>query len=470
MKILLTTKTFIIVLLTVIFASCETSEVTKMSFDKTTISINLGQQDTLTAKITYTGDISAIPLEIVNSDLTVVEVKELNSSAMSEGGSTMVERTYTLKSLKAGTATLTLKAGKMELKCQVTIEQKKLVFQKATANNYGDYYDTESNNFELLLMENGLSFNTEGKIQGTGYMLYMDMFGALTQNTFGDGEYFPAEDGRAISYLKGELFENEDGEEDSFGSRIYKFTTKETEEYMISEGSLKVLTVGGITRITADFITLDGELINVSFEGMIDNQDKRDEPEDLKPALNAGLLYYLSDTYKSNAVNTYIAYLGNEIEYRSDSIIIKGDNIFIELNTALTAKDSIPSGTYNVIKSNQFSDPLVITDLIPGSIVPGYTSTSGSNWGTWFYGEQTKQIKSGNMRVKRDGKKYQFQYEFFDRFGTRVSGVYNDTLRYIDGTKSSSGIKGMKLIRKDNKTRELKEVMTKKMPLSWKKD
>jgi hypothetical protein len=74
------------------------------------------------------------------------------------------------------------------------------------------------------------------------------------------------------------------------------------------------------------------------------------------------------------------------------------------------------------------------------------------------------------MRVKRDGKKYQFQYEFFDRFGTRVSGVYNDTLRYIDGTKNSSGIKGMKLIRKDNKTRELKEVMTKKMPLSWKKD
>jgi hypothetical protein len=196
---------------------------------------------------------------------------------------------------------------------------------------------------------------------------------------------------------------------------------------------------------------------------MIDNQDKREAPEDLKPAFNKGLLVYQGDAYQSKKANTYIAYLGSETVNFSDSVL-NGDLISIELNTALTAKDSIPSGTYNLMAD------LSLSGIIPGTIVPGYTSTDGDNWGTWFYGDNTKKIKTGNMVVKRDGKKYQFQYEFFDRFGTRVSGVYNDTLRYIDGTKSSSGIKGMKLIRKDNKTRELKEVMTKKMPLSWKKD
>jgi len=462
MKILSTSKAMMLFFLVFMLASCETSQVTKMSFDKTAITINLGQVDTLTAKITYTGDISAIPLKLINADSTILEVKENSSSASNEGGSTTLERTYVLKALKAGITTLTLKAGNIELKCQVTTEQKKLTFQKATAYNYGDYYDTETNNFELRLMENGLSFNTEGKIVGTGYILLMDMFGALTQNTFGDGEYFPAEDGRAVSYLKGELFENEDGEEDSFGSRIYKFTTNGTEEYLINEGSLKVITVGLSTMITADFITTEGEIINISFSGTIDNQDKREAPEDLKPAFTKGLLYYLGDAYNSKTVNTYIAYLGSETVNFNDTVI-KGDFISIELNTALNIKDSIPSGTYNLMGA------LTYANMIPGSIVPGYTSTDGENWGTWFYGEKTKKIKTGNMVVKREGKKYKFQYEFFDRFGTRVSGMYNDTLKYVDGTKSS-GVKGMNLIRKDVKKRELNKMMIKKMPLSWKRD
>lgn len=463
MKILSSTKAMILVMLIGMLASCETNEVTKMSFDKTTMSINLGQQDTLTAKITYTGDISAIPLEIINSDITVVEVTEKSSSASNETGSTMVERSYTLKALKAGTSTITLKAGKMELKCQVTIEQKKLVFQTATANNYGDYYDTESNNFELILMESSLSFNTAGKVEGTGYMLYMDMFGALTQNTFGDGEYFPAEDGRAVSYLKGEIFENEDGEQQSFGSRIYRFSTDKTEEYLISDGSLKVLTIGIVTKITADFTTPEGEIINISFDGLIDNQDKREAPQDLKPAFTKGLLVYLGDAYQSKTVNTYIAYLGAETVNFSDSVI-KGDFISIELNTALTIKDSIPSGTYNMMEE------LTYPNLVSGSIVPGYTSTSGSNWGTWFYGEQTKKIKTGNMVVKRDGKKYQFQYEFFDRFGTRVSGIYNDTLKYVNGTGTSSGVKSMHKVIKKNNLRTLKQRLIKREPLSWRRD
>jgi hypothetical protein len=81
---------------------------------------------------------------------------------------------------------------------------------------------------------------------------------------------------------------------------------------------------------------------------------------------------------------------------------------------------------------------LTYEQLVPFSLVFGYTTESNDQYGSWYYGETAKKLKTGNMIVTKTGEIYNIVYEFYDRIGSKVSGTYSGTLEYTDGTKSSS--------------------------------
>jgi hypothetical protein len=90
---------------------------------------------------------------------------------------------------------------------------------------------------------------------------------------------------------------------------------------------------------------------------------------------------------------------------------------------------------------------LPISDFIPFTLIPGYYTNEYFEYGSWFYGEaKTKKLKKGSINVTKTGtKSYQIIYEFYDRFGAKVSGTFNGDLEYTDKTKSASGVKMAKV-------------------------
>jgi hypothetical protein len=75
----------------------------------------------------------------------------------------------------------------------------------------------------------------------------------------------------------------------------------------------------------------------------------------------------------------------------------------------------------------------------------GYTDSKNNEWGCWFYAEKTKELKTGKAIINKIEKKYTISYELYDRFGSKVSGVFADTLKFVDATKQSSAIPAAKI-------------------------
>jgi hypothetical protein len=83
-----------------------------------------------------------------------------------------------------------------------------------------------------------------------------------------------------------------------------------------------------------------------------------------------------------------------------------------------------------------------------------YTS-NGDDWGSWYYGEKNKKLKTGNIVVRKTGNQYIINYQLFDRVGSKISGVYTGTLDYYKGTASSvtaANVKGVSKIRTIHQT------------------
>ena len=86
---------------------------------------------------------------------------------------------------------------------------------------------------------------------------------------------------------------------------------------------------------------------------------------------------------------------------------------------------------------------LPVSDFVPFTLVPPFYDSEGNEYGSWFYGENTtKKLKTGSITVQKTGaKSYQIDYEFYDRFGAKVSGTFNGDLEYTNKIKAASGVK-----------------------------
>lgn len=434
---------FWVILASFFMLSCETSEVTNINFDKAAISLKVGQSDSISSTIAYTGEISNIPHEWIVENPDIISITE-KDPATSDGASsgTSLKKTVVIKALKAGSSKVTLSIDGKKLSCQVSVEQRVFTFSKAQASNWGDYYDTGTNNFDMYLLENTLSFDTEGQIQGEGNLIYLDFYLPLTQNTLSSGDFTLSTTGEINTFYPGELAES-DGETFTFGTRLINIEGNTSTISFINDGSFTIVKNGTLFAIAGELTLGNGEIIQFTYIGMIEELDKREEPVQINPNMTKGLLVYYGDAYQTGTSNNYNLYLAPETVVFEDSVW-NGDILVLEFNTDLTATNSIPVGTYTMMGEQ----------ITPFSLVYGYTTDSGDNWGTWYYGESTKKIKTGNMVVSKTSDNYTIDYELYDRFGSKIWGTYTGTPQYINATQNSSGVAPSYV--KGNKTKSTK--------------
>ena len=122
-----------------------------------------------------------------------------------------------------------------------------------------------------------------------------------------------------------------------------------------------------------------------------------------------------------------------------DSMSGNGDVLMLELNTPLTVTNSIPDGTYEMMSGLQ------IQYLLPYTMVPGYSSSSGNKWGTWYLGKSSEALQSGNTTFSKTGDTYNINYQLFNDIKTKVSGTFRGKMRYFDYSSSSSGVRAEKI-------------------------
>jgi hypothetical protein len=428
MKLLTKKSLFFALIALFTLASCETNEVTNLKISKSAISIYIGQADSLVVDVTLTGELNELPISIKSSNPDVVITTESDKENISKSGkSSSYSKTIVFTALKTGTTTITLQAGTQTASCEVTVVQQSFTFSQAFAANWGDYYETGNNSFDLYLLENSLGISDSGIFTGTGTYLYIDFHVPITQNTINAGSFLLSATGNINTFFPGELIEYQD-EFYPIGTRFVKRDESGITTALVTGGDFTITAKGANFLLEGDFTTENNEVIHFSYEGPLNVSDQREEPVEIFPALTKGELVYFGDAYNSKTTNNFSAYLASESVNPGDSVL-NGEMLVLEFNTDITVTDSIPDGTYNMMTE------LTYGNLIPYSLVFGYTTTEGYEYGTWYYSTTTtKKIKTGNIVVSKNGNIYTVNYNLFDRFGSKVSGTFTGPLTYIDGT------------------------------------
>jgi hypothetical protein len=161
----------------------------------------------------------------------------------------------------------------------------------------------------------------------------------------------------------------------------------------------------------------------------------------ISPSIFSGALVYYGDVYgtttdsiQHNESHNFVIYLGDNSVNMNDFFTGDGERLMLELNTPITATDSIPTGTYDMMTQ------LSTNQLIPFSLVPAYLDSSNSEWGCWYYkvvsGKEITFSESvvGNVVVSSTNKIYTIKYNLIDYYGNTVSGTFHGALTYYDNS------------------------------------
>jgi len=442
------TKISSFIILTVLFtlSSCAKNEVTNVTLSKSLIALKVGQSDSVVTTITLNGDMTKQPVTWTAGDSKIISVKEGVSQNTSKNTESFT-KTIVVTALSAGTTTIAIKAGEKTAICQINVNQTNYNFNKVLTSNWGDYYDIGNNNFDMYLLENNLSIDTSGNISGKGTFLYLDFSVPVTQNSMVSGDFTPSYNGDVNTFFPGEVYEN-----NIYGTRIVTMHNDSATVTLVKDGHYSVTYVGDNLLIEGDLTTIDNEIVHFSYTGAIPVADKRELPVELSPKFTQGRLYYFGDAYKSGISNNFLVRLATKDVNYSDSIL-NGEVLDLELNTPLTVTDSIPNGTYNMI--GKLTET---TDLSPYSLVFGYISTTGNNFGCWYYGATSKSLKTGSAVISKSGSQYTINYTLFDRFGSKIYGTYTGVLDYTDGTTPAPSAVSAARVKSINQTKSISNI------------
>lgn len=426
-----------------IFTSCEKDEITSISFDKASLYIKVGLSDTLTCTIQYTGDIAEFPIEWqMTGNNDVFEFTEIDDEEKSTSSKHTLTKKIIVKALEVGTSNITISVGGKSHICEVTVSQQIFIFTKSITGYWGDWYDIELNAFDMFLIEKGLHFNSYEDFEGTGHILYLDFKLNLNYtNSLSTGQYFISETVQPQGFEPGEIIEHEDDDKFSIvGSYLEQIVSKERSLiYLVTGGNYKVKREGDIYIIDGTLELHTNEVIRFMYEGKITIEDNRPKAEILKPVLTDGFFEYLGDIFDSKTTNNFMLYLFNTDDDNKETKQAE-DVLIINFNTDLSVKDSIPSGTYTMMKT------LTYGELKEFTLIPGQIDEDGL-WGCWYLSdsihsyepyvgdEGALKIKSGDMEVSKADSVYTITYDFRNRFGSKISGVFEGVLEYEDVTK-----------------------------------
>lgn len=205
---------------------------------------------------------------------------------------------------------------------------------------------------------------------------------------------------------------------ENYSNTLVTWTTSDTAVAIIEDGLVTARSAGTAT------ITIQAGKKTATCEVTVDDK--------INPIFTKGFLAYYGDYYKTDLSKNFVMYLVNPT-----------DTLLLDLNADSTAIKTLPAGVYNVPDKLNF---------LPNTLNP--ILSDGTNYfGSWFWGvKNNNPIKEGNVIVSLTNSVYSIEYNLFDLWGNTISGTFNGTLTYYDGTiqqtptlvKSSSNVKRIK--------------------------
>lgn len=427
-----------LVVLACVFSSCTKDEVTSLSLSNQSMALKLGQSDSLNVIVGYSGDMSKQPVSVSVSDSKIASAQLAVSQDESKNTSSSFRKNIVVTALSTGNTTVNVQVGAKTITLSVAVTQTTLKISAVELTKFGPIFDAVDNNFMIMqLVPNTFTYNAvTQKYVGTGKVPIIYFLVPSNQGNLVAGDYIMDSSHEANTFIPGEYYQS-NGETDIWGSYLLDVNETGVTSELITGGSYSVSTTGDNFVIEGDLITETKEVVHFNYSGTIKVTDKTQSPEDIAPVLTHGKLYYLGDAYGTGVSNNFIAQMATASEVFGDASLT-GDVLQLELNGEKAVKDSLKTGTYNMISE------ISKTTMVAYTLVPGYVDDQGDYWGTWYYTSGANyKIISGNIILTRSGAGYNIIYTLYDRFGSKISGVYAASLEYINAT-SSSGVKAQK--------------------------
>lgn len=263
-------KLLFVALALVFFASCVTNEVTNITADKSSVTLTLGQTDSVVITVAATGDITKQPISITSSNsgtVTIDNESAIHSTTKSNNSSSF-QKTIYIVGEKKGTTTVSIQAGEKTTTLQITVSDEiRPAMTQGDLWFYGDVYDTQlSNNFTLYMGSAGIDMET---LEGNGEVMYLEFNTASdVTNRIPAGTY-EVTDYDSNTFLPGTLVPGYvDEDETPWGTWYFGNTSND-----VVAGSATVSVTNNIYTITYLFVDYYGNTISGAFNGAISYSD-----------------------------------------------------------------------------------------------------------------------------------------------------------------------------------------------------
>lgn len=248
------------------FSACTENEVNKVSISKNTMTLNIGQIDSLLADIDYSGNI--VPSIVWTSDNNaVVTVKDGE-----------------IEAIKKGTAVIKATAGDKSATCTVTVDDKIVpLMTQGELWYYGDGYGIEiSNNFVVYLGSADINMTD---FSGEGQVMYLEFNTGLNSITNLPSGTYTIVDANPDLFTPSTMVSGFEYDGYMYGTWYFGNTTNS----VIAGSAVVTQNTGNKYAIQYEFIDQYGNNIKGTFNGTLDYYDGTQSQEIIPAAKNKAL-------------------------------------------------------------------------------------------------------------------------------------------------------------------------------------
>ena len=243
------------------FSACTENEVSNVSISKNTLTLNIGQIDSLFADTDYSGNI--VPSIVWTSDNNaVVTVKDGE-----------------IEALKKGTALIKATAGDKSATCTVTVDDKiEPLMTQGELWYYSDGYGIEiSNNFVVYLGSAGINMTD---FSGEGQVMYLEFNTGLNSITNLPSGTYTIVDANPDLFTPSTMVSGFEYDGYLYGTWYFGNTTNS----VIAGSAVVTQNTGNKYAIQYDFIDQHGNNIKGTFNGTLDYFDGTQNQEIISAA------------------------------------------------------------------------------------------------------------------------------------------------------------------------------------------
>ncbi len=243
------------------FSACTENEVSNVSISKNTLTLNIGQIDSLFADTDYSGNI--VPSIVWTSDNNaVVTVKDGE-----------------IEALKKGTALIKATAGDKSATCTVTVDDKiEPLMTQGELWYYSDGYGIEiSNNFVVYLGSAGINMTD---FSGEGQVMYLEFNTGLNSITNLPSGTYTIVDANPDLFTPSTMVSGFEYDGYLYGTWYFGNTTNS----VIAGSAVVTQNTGNKYAIQYDFIDHHGNNIKGTFNGTLDYFDGTQNQEIISAA------------------------------------------------------------------------------------------------------------------------------------------------------------------------------------------